>query len=98
MFGQGLHNPLVYSFSGNWSKRIQTVLVARDFDIHLLEPYYRFEYIDYIDVNWTVPAGRAVDRRSYDGVFRNMVVQVGLKVDCWKGWFGDYCITFCVAR
>ena len=98
MFGEGLHNPLVYSFSGNWSKRIQTVLVARDFDIHFSVPYYRFEYIDYIDVNWTVPAGRAVDRRSYDGVFRNMVVQVGLKVDCWKGWFGDYCITSCVAR
>ena len=96
VFGAGLDNPLVFPFSGNWSKRIQTVLVARDFDLYV--DGYTFEHIDYIDVNWTVPAGRAVDRRSYEGVFRNMVVQIGLKVDCWKGWFGDYCETLCYPR
>ena len=98
VFGVGLDNPLVYSFSGNWSKRVQTVLVARDYDYYDSTGSYKFEHIDYIDVNWTVPAGRAVDRRSYAGVFRNMVVQIGLKIDCWKGWYGDYCTTLCVRR
>ena len=94
VFGVGLHNPLVYSFSGNWSKRIQTVLIARDFELF----DFSFTNIDYIDVNWTIPAGREVDNRTFNGTYNNMVVNVGLKVDCWEGWYGDYCAVFCVPR
>ncbi|KAI6649065.1 Protein jagged-1a-like [Oopsacas minuta] len=95
VFGRGLHNPLVYSFYGNWSKQVQTVLAVRDFD---LSGDNYFTLIDYIDVNWTRSAGEDIERRNYAGAYKNMIVHVGLKIDCWEAWYGEYCNVYCVRR
>ena len=98
VFGDDLHNPLVYSFSGAWSKRIQTVLVARDFDYDDSTATYDLEYIDNIVYDWTVPAGQDTDNMTITGAFSNLVALLGLKIDCWESWYGEYCSIYCVPR
>ena len=94
VFGVGLHNPLNYSFSGNWSKHIQIVLVARDYELFT----FNFSHIDYLVINWIIAGGTEVVKRSYNGAYNNMVVEVGLSVECWEGWYGEYCTIFCIDR
>ena len=96
MFGVGLHNPLEYSYTGNWSKQIQLVLIARDLDLYLT--HYAFIHIDYLVINWIISGGSGLHRRSYNGANNNMVVETGLSVECWDGWYGEYCIDFCLDR
>ena len=98
VFGVGLDNPLVYSFSGNWSKRVQTVLVARDYDYDDSNGIYEFEYIDNIVHDWTVPAGIDTEMLNATGEYINLVAHLGLKVECWEGWYGSYCQIYCVDR
>ena len=94
VFGWGIHNPLNYSFSGNWSKHIQIVLIARDYELFT----FYFSHIDYLVINWIIPGGIGLVNRSYDGANNNMVVEAGLSVECWYGWYGEYCTVFCVDR
>ena len=96
MFGVGLHNPLEYSYTGNWSKHIQLVLIARDFDLYLT--HYAFIHIDYLVINWIISGGSGLHKRSYNGAYNNMVVETGLSVECWYGWYGEYCSDFCLDR
>ena len=98
VFGTGLDNPLVYPFSGNWSRRIQTVLVARDYDYDDYTGTSEFEWIDNIVYDWTVPAGRDTEMLTVNGAFDNLIAHIGLKIECWEGWYGDYCSIHCVAR
>ena len=98
VFGAGLDNPLVYSFSGNWSKRVQTVLVARGYDYDDSTGSYEFEYINDIVHDWTVPAGIDTEMLNATGELINLVAHLGLKVECWEGWYGNCCHIYCVAR
>ena len=94
IFGAGIDNPVRYAFSGEWRRHIQTVLIARDYDLVT----YDFYSIDYVTTDWIVSGQTAVDERSSDGFYNNIMVRVGLSVECWEGWYGEYCTVFCVSQ
>ncbi|KAI6649066.1 Fibropellin-1-like [Oopsacas minuta] len=96
IFGSGLSNPLRYNFSGEWNNHIQTVLIARETDQYL--DSYIFTNIDYIDANWIVAAGGNAVMTHYNGKYGNMMVTLGLAVECWEGWYGEYCTKYCVPQ
>ena len=94
IFGVGIDNPVQYQFYGSWSRHIQTVLIVRDFDLVT----YDFYSIDYTVDDWITSADTDTVVSTDYGYFNNILVRVGLSVECWYGWHGEYCTVFCVPQ